>query len=338
MEQSKDSLENVVEKTVRIRLSETNQDELITQAKKRAQDRVLSALLTVASDESLAELFKYCDEVHFGDCSELFEMKAARDRALADPNMQTLGALSLSASAFAHCAWRRIFKWMTHKHEDGCDRYRQACIWVRDAGKNRSHLHSLKLSEQHEYWSSFVILRLVPDIDADLRRTSLSLKYSFEALATALGSVEAAPALIPSLMSLCRSAASAAQKAGLRFQDMTELALADSGRSVSNLEHAAELAVAKRRPRSGLFTTDDDSTGSTTRSGGGHSIQSDVTGDKDTNAQTSFGTDLNSDFTSSVGWDDSFDVNPSTGLPMFDGGVLDVGGHVFGTGSPGDGW
>ena len=90
---------NEAESTLRIRLSDTS---VRDQTEKRAHDRILSALLSVASDESLAELFKECEEVYFGNCSALSEMKAARDRALADQNAQTLRRSALSASQHLH--------------------------------------------------------------------------------------------------------------------------------------------------------------------------------------------------------------------------------------------
>lgn len=326
---------NEAESTLRIRLSDTSVSD---QTEKRAQDRILSALLSVASDDSLAQLFKECEEVYFGDGSELSELKAARDRALADQNAQTLGALSLAASAFARSAWRAVFNWAKMEYDQGGERYQQARIWARDAEKNRSHLRYLELAEQQEYWSAVVALRQLPDLGADIRRTTRALQYSFEVLARALQSVESAPDLVPLAMSASIIATDVAYRAGLRFRDMSEAVLADSGRSVSYLERAAELAAKKRNSRSGGASADDESIESTTHSGSGHSVRSDVNDYEDTNTQTSFGTDPDHGFTSDVDWDDSFDVNPSTGLPMIDGGVLDVGGHVFGTGIPGDGW
>jgi hypothetical protein len=328
---------NEAESTLRIRLSDTS---VRDQTEKRAQDRILSALLSVASDESIAELFKECDEVYFGDCSALSEMKAARDRALADPNAQTLGALSLAASAFARSAWRVIFDWAKWEYDQGGERYQQARIWARDAEKNRSHLRGLDPSEQQEYWSSVVALRELPELATDIKKTTRALQYSFEVLARALQSVELAPDVVSMAMSASILATSVAHRAGLRFRDMSEALLADSGRSVSNLERAAIQAAKKGSARSGGASADgdDETIESTTRSGNGHFAQSDVIGYEDTNTQTSFEPDHS--FASDVDWDDSFDVNPGTGLPMMDGGVLDVGGNLFGfgTGSPGEGW
>ena len=159
-----------------------------------------------------------------------------------------------------------------------------------------------------------------------------------EVLRTPSGTVELAPDVVSMAMSASILATSVAHRAGLRFRDMSEALLADSGRSVSNLERAAIQAAKKGSARSGGASADgdDETIESTTRSGNGHFAQSDVIGYEDTNTQTSFEPDHS--FASDVDWDDSFDVNPGTGLPMMDGGVLDVGGHVFGTGIPGDGW
>ncbi len=330
---------NEAESTLRIRLSDTSVSD---QTEKRAQDRILSALLSVASDESLAELFKECEEVYFGNCSALSEMKAARDRALADQNAQTLSALSLSASAFARSAWKEIFDWAKFEYDQGGERYQQARIWARDAAINRNHLRDLPLTEQEEYWSAVVALRELPELATDIKKTTRALQYNFEVLARALQSVESAPDVVSMAMSASIIATSVASRAGLRFRDMSEALLADSGRSVSYLERAATQAAMKGNSRSGAASADGDDDSetieSTTRSGNGHFAQSDVIGYEDTNTPTSFETGPEPDSASDVDWDDSFDVNPGTGLPMIDGGVFDVGGHVFGTGSPGDGW
>lgn len=321
---------------LRIRLSETSQSEIIAQAEKRAQGRILEALLFVAHDDSLAKLFENCDSVYFGDCSELSEMKVARDQALADPN--AIGALSLSASKFAGSAWKIICNWIKEEQQAAIADLLKAKACFRGASTNRSHLRNLGLTEQHEYWSSLLILKQVPEIDADLRQAVRAMHDSFKALEAALLCVEAMPDLIPLCVASCRSTTSIAHTIALRFRDEANSAFADASRAASNLEHAAQLAATRRRTRSGRSSVDDDSMEFTTRSGGGHFAQSNVTGDDDTNPQTSFGTDLDFDVGSYPEWDDPFDVNPSTGLPMIEGTNLDVSGHVFGTGIPGDGW
>lgn len=323
---------------LRIRLSETSQSEIIAQAEKRAQGRILEALLFVAHDDSLAKLFENCDSVYFGDCSELNEMKVARDRALADPNPQTLGALSLSASKFAGSALKTVCDGLKEEHQAAIADLLKAKACFRDASTYKGHLSNLGLTEQQEYWSSLLLLKQVPDIDADLRHAIRAMYDSFKMLEAALQSVEAVPDLIPLCVFSCRSTTNIAHTTALRFRDEANSAFADASRAASNLEHAAQLAETRRRTRSGRSSADDDTTESTNRSGGGHFVQSGMPGDDDTNTQASFGTDLDFDVGSYPEWDDPFDVNPSTGLPMIEGTNLDVSGHVFGTGIPGDGW